>query len=812
MSSAQTAILLGEMINMFRPCSTASAIVTCHVALILSTGAAAAQASELPSVVTEDTGKQSTHEQDLRGVSQTMFNFEVAPGPLKKVLDDIAAQSGAAYRSKQGDVPNVQSPGITGYMTLHEAVVRALVGTGIRPVRVTQNEIRLASEAPGRRDGDIVVTARRAAFKENFTSAATRTNTPLRETPATVDTVTADVLESRNAFQLSEAMRNIPGAIFQAAGSPNQVRFGSQSTAGVTFTDGLRNGSLSDNLPTALVDSIEVVKGPASILSGTQVGGGLVNFVPKRANGVRAPEITIGGGSGTELLASADIGGIVPGVDGLYFRVIAFVQNAQNNPAGGSEPHQYVISPMLGYRSDNTTADLNFQYSDQRIPFARRDYFPTVTTNGITTQTGPIQSLGKLYNPDTLLNTEYKQVGYNFEQNLVASSDFTLKFRARGLYQDGEKGIAASAVAAFNSATGTFTVGSISQYAPEWTTSHSADLYAKFHTGPLQHQFIVGGDFNYTHVGIARSVVVASLKIDGSAPLAPIPYDGVRSDQPSRQYGSFAQDQMTWGPVHALLGMRESWYNSSVRQAGATTTTRVSSQKWTPTAGLVVDVLKDVSVYGSYTQAFSPQTASTISFDGALSPPTLQTRYETGFKTSLFSDKLDLNGSVFWVTTNNEARADPAHAGYAIAGPGRKAHGFEVSAAGAVTPTLKLTAGYTYTTGKLITGAQLDQSPKNVANIWVVKTLKVSEASGFEIGIGGNYYDKFFIGTGSQQVLFNREFLSLDASIAYKLDKVRLNLSVSNILNRNNYALSGASFQLEEAPPRVVRLVMSAKF
>jgi TonB-dependent siderophore receptor len=758
-----------------------------------------------PSGSADNTGEQSGRgQEDLRGVPQPVFNFDVKPGNLRTVLDDISAQSGSKYRSQSGAIPDVQSPGTSGRMTLHEAVVRALSGTGIRVVDVRRGEIRLAAIDESGSDGEIVVTARRSAFKNNFSSAATRTDTPLRQVPATVNSVTTEVLATRNAFSLGEAMRNIPGAIFQGAASPNQVRFGPQSTGGVTFTDGLRNGSLNDNTATAMIDSIEVVKGPASLLSGTQVGGGLVNYVPKRANGISPPELSLGIGTGREILASADVGGAVPGVDNLYFRVIAFAQNADENPAGGNNPYQYVVSPMLGYRSDSTSIDLNFQYSKQRVTFARRDYLPVGGTE--------ILSLRGLYNPDARAVVEYKQVGYNVEQALTSSADFTLKLRARGLYQDGEKQIAAGAVAAVNPVTGIFTVAGISQYAPEWTTSHAADLYAKFETGPLEHQFIVGGDFTKKQFSRATGVVVAALPITGLAPVAPIPFAGARSDEPSRQYGVFIQDQINWGPVHLLLGLRQSWFDSSTRQAGATRVTLVESKKLTPTVGAVFDVSKAISVYASYTQAFTPASASQTTISGDPLPPTLQTRYEAGIKTGFFDDRLDLNLSVFKVTTDNEARADIANPGFFVPGPGRKAKGFEISAVGSLSPTLKLSAGYTYTEGKLVNGDPLDQSPKNVANLWIVKTIPVGDTSSLDVGFGGNYFDKFFVGATASRFLFDREYLSVDGSIAYKVDNLRLNLTVSNLFDRRNYALSGALFQLERSPPRVVRLVLSTSF
>ena len=800
---------------------SSAAVVVCQSAMLLHASPVLAQGAPRPTAPTVNSQSQSASapQEDLRGQPVTMFDFKVAPGSLAAVLGAISAQSGAKYRAVGGAFADAPSPGVTGRMGLHEAVARALAGTSWRVVSVDSGEIRLARQSAASSEvGAVVITARRKAFKENFSSVGTLTNTPLHETPATVDAVTQDVLESRNDYSLGEAVQNIPGAVFQQAGAPNQIVFGPTSTGGASFTDGLRNGALADNEPTALMESIEVLKGPASLLTGTEVGGGLLNYVPKRANGITPAEVSAGFGSGNEVTLSGDVSGAIPGVDGLYFRLIGLAQHADQNPAGGNRPYQYVISPMLGYRSDTTKIDVSAQYFDQKTPFARRDYMTLSPT--APSANGTIQSYGSLYNADNLILTKFAQVGYKLEQTLISNADLTLEFRAKGVYQWGNRAIAAGTPALF---LGPFVgVVSISEYDPETTNSQHVDFYSKFNTGPLQHQFIVGADYNLEDEHRADAATVAFVPLGSPAPPLPaVPYNDPKEDLRTEQYGIVFQDQINWGRVHVLAGERYSWFDDRTTQPGQPPVD-VSVHKWTPSVGLVFDVTKAVAVYGSYNQQFSPQPAGTVTASGATIPPSLITRYEGGVKASLFTDRLDLNASVFSYTTSNEALTDPTNPFLSIAGPGEKSTGFEVSGTGSITSTLKITAGYTYTTGSFVGGSPITEAPVNVANLWMVKTFRVGARDKIDVGFGGNFNDGYYISQVGvpdpnnpsllRAIKFNRDTLAIDGAVGYTMGKVRFNLTVDNLLDRRNYALSSSNLLLERAAPRTFRFVVDAKF
>ena len=780
------------------------ALATCLLSLPPYSGAAYAQASPPPTL---SPGAQnsagSASEDDLRDSAPPSFNFSVPPGPLARVLGDIAAQSGSRY-STDTSVTASRSPGISGRYTLHEAVARALIGTGWQVVSVRGGYIRLqrviASSGITTLD-TVVVTARRQTFEENFSSIATNTETPLRETPATIDAVTEDILQSQNAFTTADAVRNLPGVLYESSGAPNQIVVGPDSSAGVTFTNGLRNGDLASDEPAFLMDSIEILKGPASLLTGTQVGGGLLNYVPKQADGIKPAEVSLGTGNDGELLATGDFSGAVERLDHLYYRVLGFAQHADQDPAGGNNPYQYVISPMLGYRSDDTTFDLAVQHFTQRTPFARLDYLDT---------DGNVHSYGSIYNPDTTITTDFTQGNYDFSQTLLASPGWTMNLRARGLYQSGNNTVSAAVPAAIIGPA--FLVVSLAEYEPQHTDSQYIDLYNKFRTGPLEHQLIVAGSMSLIEQSRAVNAAGGVVFAGGTTTLPPVPYSGPQSAEHQNQYGLIVQDQMTSGRLHALLGGRESWYHDNLLPASGPPSIVSNARKLTPNVGFVFDLSKVVSVYASFNQAFTPEPSSVQTVSGAVLPPQLETRYELGVKSGLLDDRLSVNGSAFAYTTNNAALVDPQNPLFYIPGPGQKAQGIEVSAAGSITPSLNVTAGYTYSNATLTGGGPVYDEPHNVANLWLIKTLTLANEGRLQFGLGGNYSGRYWLDEGSTQTLvrFGRASVSVNGSLGYAIRNYRINLVVDNILDRNNYALSSSTYQLQRAEPTTFSLVVSA--
>jgi outer membrane receptor protein involved in Fe transport len=151
------------------------------------------------------------------------------------------------------------------------------------------------------------------------TTTGSKTDTPLIEAPQSVGVVTRSQIDDQAALSVSQALRYTAGVLGEVRPSARYdsvfVRgFGGQGTgaAFVNFLDGLRQGrGLYFGVPTTdpwLMERIEVLRGPASVLYGQTGAGGLVNLVSRRPSPVASNEVRIEAGSNA--LMPSDFGRI----------------------------------------------------------------------------------------------------------------------------------------------------------------------------------------------------------------------------------------------------------------------------------------------------------------------------------------------------------------------------------------------------------------------------------------------------------------------------------------------------------------------
>lgn len=139
----------------------------------------------------------------------------------------------------------------------------------------------------------VEVTGTAPGYQAPATPTATKTDTPVLLTPQSVQVVPRAVLNDQKALTLTDAVRNVAGVStdfgFNGSAQPLLILRGFQTTSmtasgnmsGMSsyFINGVKVLGVPLNM--ANVDSVEVVKGPASVLYGRSEPGGLVNVVPK---------------------------------------------------------------------------------------------------------------------------------------------------------------------------------------------------------------------------------------------------------------------------------------------------------------------------------------------------------------------------------------------------------------------------------------------------------------------------------------------------------------------------------------------------
>ncbi len=204
--------------------------------------------------------------------------------------------------------------------------------------------------------------------------SATKTEKSLREVPATVALINGDESAQYGNNSIADMVKDIPGVEISdnsLAGSKRLMIRGESGGRVITLIDGqkINEQKSMDGAPLlvdpATVERIEVVKGAASVLYGSEAIGGVVNIITKKG-GKKPIGGTVAGSynSGTSgYEGSLSLNG---STGGLYYRLTGSYsdQDDRETPNGTlpeSDSLTKSISGALGYKGNKFDAGLNLE-------------------------------------------------------------------------------------------------------------------------------------------------------------------------------------------------------------------------------------------------------------------------------------------------------------------------------------------------------------------------------------------------------------------------------------------------------------------
>ncbi|MEG3126032.1 TonB-dependent receptor [Sphingomonas sp. GB1N7] len=213
---------------------------------------------------------------------------------------------------------------------------------------------------------DITVTGWRLRQLDVATSTASRLGLSIRQTPATIDQIGADEILTRGIRTVEEATDTLPGVI--SGGSPGDPSLFSMRGFSGEQIEILHNGLYLGpanmiNRPgnTFNISSIDVLKGPASVLYGQGAIGGAVNIVNK------SPDFKADSGQALASYASFNtvsvgLGGnhilsdtVAARLDASYHRTDGYVDRAGSNSFNAT-------GALLFKPQDNLSVELSVDF------------------------------------------------------------------------------------------------------------------------------------------------------------------------------------------------------------------------------------------------------------------------------------------------------------------------------------------------------------------------------------------------------------------------------------------------------------------
>ncbi|MEH1831082.1 MAG: TonB-dependent siderophore receptor [Nostoc sp.] len=662
---------------------------------------------------------------------------------------------------------------------------------------------------------ELVVTGEQDGYRVTDGSTATKTDTPLRDIPQSIQVIPQQVIKDQQITRISDAVRNASGVTVQggyAGHTDNYVIRGFS-----TYFD-LRNGfAVPDNYSNYIspinVERVEVLKGPASVLYGQFEPGGVVNYITKQplTTPYYSAEFTLGnydyyrGAIDFSQPLTADK------------KVLSRLNIAYENSGSFIDfvnGESYSIAPVISLQLSDAT-NLTLEYEHNIVNRTFYDGLPPVRQSFEV----PISRYLGEPNADS----------YNFQSDIAT---ITLKHRFSDNFQF------RSALLINNNSGDYNTVRAFSLLDDGRTLSRELagsldyfrgmslqnELVSKFKTGSINHQLLLGLDFSWAHyVNDYLRTPAPNLDLFNPVYGAPLPTsfsDAENAKTDTNTVAVYLQDQVTLLPsLKLLVGGRFDFINENYKDIDLNNNNQLLSkdqfndQAFSPRVGLVYQPIEPISLYASYAQSFNPNDSRTAS--GQALQPSSGTQYEVGIKTEWLNKQLSTTLAAYDITKTNVATTDPSNSDFSVATGEVKSRGIELDIAGKILPGWNVIASFAHNDAyvskdnSIPVGNRLVNAPRYNASLWTSYEIQSGSFKG--LGFGGGV---FFVGD-RQALLPNNgliipSYVRTDASIFYKKERWRVGLNFKNLLDTRYYDSQG--YLLRPGAPLTVLGTISLEF
>lgn len=680
-----------------------------------------------------------------------------------------------------------------------------------KPENQAQPKPSAASDEPI----ELVVTGEQDGYSVPDSTTATKTDTPTRDIPQSIQVIPQQVIKDQQITRISEALRNASGVSLQGS-------YGALTDAyiirGFATFNNLRNGfRVEDNYINPInVERVEVLKGPASVLYGQFEPGGIVNYVTKQPLSTPSYTAEFTVGSYDFYRPSLDISQPLTSDKKLLSRLNVAYENS-GSFVDFVDGEIFSIAPVLSYKiSDNTNLTLEYEHST-----VNRTFYDGLLPVRESFQVPISRFLGEPSSKPFKVNTDAATItlDHRFSDNLQFRSAFLAYFttspdsqvvRPRSLEEDGR--------------TVSRTLAGGNGYSNSFSLQN--ELVSKFKTGSINHQLLVGLELNWlSHGGDYLRTPAPGIDLFNPVYGAALPTSYVdtanRGKDDSNTVGIYLQDQVTLLPnLKLLVGGRYDFINFQNQNVDLNNNGELLSkdkfydEAFSPRVGLVYQPIQPISLYASFSRSFVPNNTNAIPGQQALEP-SRGTQYEAGIKTEFLDGKLSATLAAYEITKTNVVTTDPSNSDISIAAGEVKSRGIELDIAGQILPGWNVIASFahndTYVSKDtdLPVGDRLVGVPSNTASFWTSYEFLSGSLKGFGFGAG-----LFFVGD-NQANLPNDEvvipsFVRTDASVFYKKENWRVGLNFKNLLDTNYYESQG--YYLRPGAPLTVLGTVSVQF
>jgi iron complex outermembrane recepter protein len=668
-------------------------------------------------------------------------------------------------------------------------------------------------------------------YNASLVSSFSKTESSILETPGSVSIVTEELFKDQNASNLSEVLRNVAGV----GTGPNAANVSVQEsftirgfTSPLIRVNGVQRRSTGP-LSLANVESVEVLKGPASVLYGDVSPGGFINIQTKRPQ--REQAIYVEGDLNQNATGRGTMGGFEFDATGALNDSGTVLYRFITAADGGSsfidenDREQYFIAPSLSYVAPDDSLrvdlDLTFLRNDETFEFG-------VPAKGdrITNKLGYSDFLGSK-NSDKVTEDFTAELRANYQFNAKTEMDAAITYHrnehfSKALRPFGSQG---QQVAADDTVRRSFSLRSFVTTDTQLETNliHNALI------GDTAWRFLVGADVRRTkleHTGPGFGNIANFDRVNLGNP----DNDTALPSADSSEISRFA-DTKEVTDAYGVYAQSEVWLTDALMLQAGLRYTRLdytfkddepfrfneTPDNVDPRFAALYKINDVTSVYASYSSSFE----QSFSFDEANTKPFEAKQTEAGLKFDLFNGKALATASVFKITQKNRPVFNNETDRTESVGED-ETKGFELELRGQVTDHLMVSASYAYLDNEVTKDINPDRIgnrnsnvPENEAALWLSYSGLQINNRPLKLNLGVFYEDKRFTNVSTNRVsLPSYTIVDTGASYAFNLSgsEITLQGGIKNLFDREYFTSGfgdGIAFRGE---PRTVYLKASTTF
>ena len=642
-----------------------------------------------------------------------------------------------------------------------------------------------------------------SGFVPFASNAGSKTNARLIEVPQSISIVSQQEMEARNVVTMNEALRYTPGIQTDEYGvEPRfdwlKIRGFDAQTFGV-YRDGMRFNSLAGKLDPFELESVEVLKGPSSVLYGEVPPGGLINQVTKRPLGERSTSVEGQFGQYSRLQGAVDTTGPIDR-NGVYrYRLLGLIRNSDTQ-TNFTPDDRRLIAPSLSFHpSERTNLTVLADYQHDRTQWSQ--FLPANGTLLNTNPNGTIPVSVFVGEPGSdYVRRNQASIAYTgdhlFEDGWNLHSNYRyqhINFKGQTIFGAGFDGTSLT-----NVARELFATPSVNRF-------NTVDTRAlrRFAADNWEQTILFG--YDYQHINTrATSYFLFGLKdINIFNPVygqTPIPTGPPFLDNNTllQQHGLYAQDQIKYRNhlIFTLGGRQDFAKNDITNFASAGDNFSHLDPRFTGRVGVTYLSDSGFAPYFAYSTSFLPNAGTFVvdSLTGRSTDPAKPSdarQVEGGVKIQPRTTNSFITASVFQINQTNVIVSDSnfnAHQDGEV-----RSRGLEIEGVASMSHGLNLHGGYTLTA----TNNLQDVTPANIGK-WLPQTPRnqfsaladYTQRGGRFPGVGGNFGVRF-VGTNAADganSFFVPDYTLLDGSLRFGYRSILFGVNATNLTDRRYVA------------------------